>query len=126
MAGATIALRRAAAPRLEWPLTPHPSTAGITEPLAGRVLIAGTRWHACRSIVSLVFGLSIRHDPAPCALSTVGWNACRRVPGGSSEPDPFIKPKPAVIAAGLRHLESGDRRVEVAPEALGRSGMIAS
>lgn len=85
----------------------------------------GTRWHACRSIVSLVFVWLILRKSVPCALSTVGRNACQRVPSRLSEPDPLIEPKPAVIATGLNHLEAGNNGAKVAPEGLRRASVIA-
>src|SRR6266446_91849 len=62
----------------------------------------------------------------PCALNTVGWNACHHVPRCSFETDPLIKPKPAITPAGLGHLKARNGGAKVTPKRLRRSGVIAA
>src|SRR3954447_26190886 len=78
--------------------------------------------HCIHALLHLLFLLSV----APCALNTMGWNACHRVPRCSFETDPLIKPKPAIAPAGLGHLEAWNGGAKVTPKRLRRSGVIAA
>src|SRR6266571_2936698 len=78
--------------------------------------------HCIHAFLCLFFLLSA----ASCALNTVRWNACHRVPRCSYETDPLINPKPAIPPAGLGHLEAGNGGAKVTPKRLRRSGVIAA